>query len=722
MNVSEVNVFSSTSGLNITLEIICHKAKSMLHADWCTCFAPNSQTGKMKALVNWGLSEESYVEFQGFCGNFSLKNFIAAEELEKPVIIDPRDNKQGTAFDGINRLSPGERILICPSLMYGQLFGYMAWGYRLKKSLPSDAIERAEPFADQAALSLKYNQLDKMTRRQNARLAALLDLSTTIYSSLNYTEVLEKVAVYSKDLVGADSCSIYIRKKFSGDLVPLVVKDRRYAEQLKNHVVKAGEYLTGQVVVDGIGKLVNRDSKGVAEVVIPGIEICPSSVISVPLIWSEEILGAITLRKWESGTFGKGDLDILTIFARQAADAIENARLFESLEKAYNELSTTQEQLIMSERLRALGEMAGGIAHDFNNILGIILGKSQILQRITDNEKILNGLKTIEKSAIEGAKTVLRIQEFTRVASPGIESEVDMNQVVRDAVEVTKPKWKDDAQRRGVFIEIKLELTSSQKVSGTPSDLKEAISNLIGNAVDALPNGGSVVISTQDKNEFLQITVADDGVGMDEETAKKIFFPFFTTKSKMGTGLGLAVTYGIISRHKGEISVDSRPGQGSVFSIKLPHLLSREVPNVESGNLTVGDRKARILVIDDDENILNIIYEMLTNCGHSIVTAVGGKEGIEKFQPEAFDMVFTDLGMPEVSGWDVVRNVKNRDSMMPTILISGWGAQLDDEALANSKVDFVVAKPFQLQKLLDIINRAFLVKEGKASHDMALRV
>jgi len=151
-------------------------------------------------------------------------------------------------------------------------------------------------------------------------------------------------------------------------------------------------------------------------------------------------------------------------------------------------------------------------------------------------------------------------------------------------------------------------------------------------------------------------------------------------------------------------------------------LLSREVPNVESGNLTVGDRKARILVIDDDENILNIIYEMLTNCGHSIVTAVGGKEGIEKFQPEAFDMVFTDLGMPEVSGWDVVRNVKNRDSMMPTILISGWGAQLDDEALANSKVDFVVAKPFQLQKLLDIINRAFLVKEGKASHDMALRV
>ncbi|MBD3170651.1 MAG: response regulator [candidate division Zixibacteria bacterium] len=722
MIANDVNIFSSTSGLNITLEVICHKAKLMLNSDWTTCFAPHSKSGKMRALVNWGLSQESFSEFQITCANFGLKKFVREEELEKAIIINPANDNASKIIEHINNATPVERIVVCPCTMYGQLFGYLVWGYGSSRSIPKNYEDMAEPFGDQVALALKYNQLDKMTRRQNARLAALLDLSTTIYSSLNYREVLAKVAVYSKDLVGADSCSIYILKRYDGELEPLVVKDQRYVEQLQNYIIKPGEGITGQVVSEAKGKIVNREDEDSEEFKIPGITSYASSIISVPLIWSDEVLGAITLRKWKVGQFSKGDLDILTIFARQAADAIENARLFESLEKAYNELSAAQEQLIMSEKLRALGEMAGGVAHDFNNVLGIILGRAQLLQQLTKDEKVSNGLKAIENAAVEGSETVRRIQEFTRVSSQGSEAELNVNNIVQEAIEITKPKWKDEAQRKGIFIEVKADLSSEKPVLGSLPDLREVISNLILNSIDALPNGGRIELYTRDTEENLEIICRDNGVGMDEDTSKKVFFPFFTTKSSQGTGLGLAVAYGIITRHKGEITVSSELNKGSMFTIKLPYRVFTAKTEEETPAIEPVDRKAKILVIDDDENIVSILNEMLTYTGHTVTTAYGGQEGIDKFHKEPFDMVFTDLGMPEVTGWDVAQEVKSVDENMPVVLISGWGAQLEDDVLENSSIDFVVAKPFHLDKIVDLINRAFKLRESGERRSMPVRI
>lgn len=719
-NIKEVNVFSSTSGLNITLEIISHKAKEGLNADWITCFAPNSSSGRMRVLVNLGLNNEQFSHFQSECSKFTLRDFIGPEKISQTLIINGKSEEIYGIAELIFGYTDAETITISPSIMYGQLLGYMVCGYNRKKSVPKDINQKAEPFADQMALALKYNQLDKITRRQNARLAALLDLSTTIYSSLNYEDVLEKVAVYSKDLVGADSCSIYIRRKFTGELEPIVVKDFLYSEQLKKHIIKPGEGVTGKAVLEKEGKIANEDEKEAEYFRFLEIKANLSSVIAVPLIWSEEVLGAISLRKWERGRFSKGDLDILTIFARQAADAIENARLFESLENAYNELSTAQEQLIMSEKLRALGEMAAGIAHDFNNLLGVILGNSQLLQRLTDNSKQLGGLRAIEEAALNGAETVRRIQEFTCVASPGKMEEIDPNELIKEAIEVTKPKWKDDAQRKGIFIKIETELNAKKPIFGNLSDLKEAIGNLIRNSVDALPNGGNIIVRSREENDTLYIEVEDNGIGMNEETAKKVFFPFFTTKHKQGTGLGLAVTYGIVSRHKGEITVKSSLGKGTIFRIKLPLKTENVSPAVLEDLTEVRGRKAHILIIDDDENIRNILEEMLNYSGHTVVVAHGGRDGIEKFEPGRFDMVFTDLGMPEISGWDVAREIKNKDKSIPLVLISGWGAQLDEETLQDSGVDLVVAKPFKLEKLIDVVSRAFLIKEGKLKYNSPL--
>ncbi|MCP4634209.1 MAG: response regulator [candidate division Zixibacteria bacterium] len=722
METSNVNIFSSTSGLNITLELICHKAKLMLNSDWTTCFAPNSKTGKMRALVNWGLSQGSFSDFQGCCSKLKINDFVGNMDIQQQSIFNPNKDECADIFLKINEYTPVDRILISRCTLYGQLFGYMAWGYNHKKSIPRDSLDRAEPFADQAALALKYNQLDKVTRRQNARLAALLDLSTTIYSSLNYREVLSKVAVYAKDLVGADSCSIYILKKYSGELEPLVVKDSLYSKQLLEHIIKPNEGITGEVISESSGKVVNASDENKNVLQIPGIPVKPSSLMSVPLKWSNEILGAITLRKWETGNFSKGDLDILMIFARQAADAIENARLFESLEKAYNELSAAQEQLIMSEKLRALGEMAGGIAHDFNNVLGVVLGKSQLIQRFDDIDKIKESIKIIEEAANSGASTVKRIQEFARVSAQGSESEIDINLVINEAIEVTKARWKDEVQRKGIFIEFQLELNAKKPVLGVFSDLREVMSNFILNAVDALPNGGKLCINTEDKDSFLNVVIRDEGTGMDEETAKKVFFPFFTTKSSQGTGLGLAVAYGIITRHKGDISVNSKIGEGTTFTISIPHRIIEQSAEAEDSSGAVSDQKVKVLVIDDDENIRSILYEMLCYSGHKVVTAADGKEGINKFGDDTFDMVFTDLGMPEITGWDVAQEIKRKDKNMPVVLISGWGAQLEDDVLEDSGVDFVVAKPFHLEKILDVIGRSLLLKEGKIKQSSPVRL
>lgn len=728
MNANEVNIFSSTSGLNITLEIICNKAKLMLKSEWVTCLAPSYRTGRMRALVNWGLTKDEFSEFQNLCSEFTLKDIIKEEDGIKSLLIDPQSELPSDLFKYIQESTPARRMLVCPALLYGQLSGYLVWGYSGSQMIPHDAMERAEPFADQVALALKYNQLDRMTRRQNARLAALLDLSTTIYSSLNYQEVLEKVAAYAKDLVGAHSCSIYIYKSFSGDLEPIVVKDKEYSEQLRKYILKPGEGVTGRAVEESSGKIENaytsadREHGGETEFSITGIPVKAASVMSVPLVWSEEVLGAITLRKWESGTFSRGDLDILTIFARHAADAIENAKLFESLEKAYNELSAAQEQLIISEKLRALGEMAGGIAHDFNNVLGIILGRAQLMMNIAQSEQVKKGLKAIENAAVDGARTIKRIQEFTRVSSQVAESEVDINQVIKEAVEMTRPKWKDEVQRKGIFIDVRMDLKAERAIMGNAADLREVLSNILLNSIDALPDGGRIDMESIDEDDFLEVSIRDNGVGMDEETARKIFFPFFTTKNKQGTGLGLAVAYGIITRHRGEVTVESEPGVGSTFIIKFPHSLQRPGAEDSFDGEKLENRKARILVIDDDKNILSILSEMLSYSGHSVVTAANGQEGLEKFDPKDFDMVFTDLGMPEITGWDIAQEVKAKDRKMPVILVSGWGAQLEDEVLDNSGIDFVIAKPFHLDKILETIKRAFLIREGNPARSIPLRV
>jgi len=381
------------------------------------------------------------------------------------------------------------------------------------------------------------------------------------------------------------------------------------------------------------------------------------------------------------------------------------------LKKEIEAREQLESELIKIERLRALGEMSGGVAHDFNNILGAILGRAQLLLEKVDTPSIKKGIEIIEKAALDGAETVRRIQEFTRVrADSSSFKTTDINQVIRDAIEFTRTRWKNEAEAMGRPITIANDFNDIPPVLGDPSGLREVFTNLIINAVDAMPEGGRISIKTEKQAENIMITISDTGKGMSRETKQRIFEPFFTTKGTRGSGLGLSICYGIITRHKGEIVIDSSEGNGSTFTITLPFVRAAEEEK-ESPQATTPVTPAEALVIDDEKIMRTLLSDILKNSGCSVDTAERGDDGLRLFSAKTYDIVFSDLGMEDMSGWEVARHIKDRSPNTPFVLVTGWGKQLSDEDIHKKGVDFVISKPFRIQAIRDIVNRAMAGKK-----------
>ncbi|HSD48947.1 MAG TPA: HAMP domain-containing sensor histidine kinase, partial [Actinomycetota bacterium] len=272
----------------------------------------------------------------------------------------------------------------------------------------------------------------------------------------------------------------------------------------------------------------------------------------------------------EGRQFTERDQRLAEAIADRAGTALEHARLYEELARAYDDLKTAQQHLVQTEKLRALGEMASGVAHDFNNSLAVILGRVQLALRRVEDATLRRWLEIVERAALDASQTVRRIQEFTRIRRDLPTETVDLNRVVRDAVEMTAPRWRDEMQSRGIEVRLIARLGPIPSVAGHPAELREALMNLILNAVDAMPNGGAITVSTEAIETGVEIRVADTGVGMTDAVRQRIFEPFFSTKGMQGTGLGLAMVDGIVSRHGGQVLVESTEGLGSTFQIRLP--------------------------------------------------------------------------------------------------------------------------------------------------------
>lgn len=377
--------------------------------------------------------------------------------------------------------------------------------------------------------------------------------------------------------------------------------------------------------------------------------------------------------------------------------------------KDVTERNDLQQQLIHSEKQRALGIMSGGVAHNFNNVLTGVLGHAQLLQILIpqgkDHQMIHNSLKAIEKSAMDGAAIVRRMQEFTKVSKDRTAAPVDLNRVIEDSLSISKPRWKHEPEARNIKIDVRTEFDDIPLIDGNKSELGEILVNLIFNAVDAMPNGGEISIKTWTEEGWVYLSVSDTGIGMSEETKKRVFDPFFTTKGVKGQGLGMSVVHGIVKRHNGQIDIDSAEGEGTTFTIRfpIPEKVEKEVQREATPKKVA---PARILFIEDEGRSREVLAKIVEVAGHKITLASSGAEGLEMLKGMEFDVLFTDLSMPGMNGWQVAERAKEIDPRIPIVLCTGWGVEVDQRLAEECGIDFIVAKPFEVSQILDVVGKA----------------
>jgi len=379
--------------------------------------------------------------------------------------------------------------------------------------------------------------------------------------------------------------------------------------------------------------------------------------------------------------------------ASQAGVAIQNARLFHELGAALEEVEASQKQLVQAERLSALGEMAAGVAHDFNNLLAVVVGRAEILLAKGQEPDVARDIEIIRTAAWDGAHTVRRIQEFTRTRQTRPAGRVDIPKLLRDVVELTRARWKDEAQSRGLSYDVVVEGGPVPPVAGISAELREVFMNLLINGLDAMPGGGQFVFRVSSDAESVIIAAEDTGCGMSDETRRRVLEPFFTTKGARGTGLGLAVSWGIVKRHGGTIEIESTLGMGSVFMIRLPISVGDLAPEASVSPSRQG-RSGRVLVIDDEMEVRCVLRDMLTPCGHSVLEADSAEAGLALLESESVDVILTDISMPGMSGWDVAAACQRRFPHIPLGFVTGWGDRLDPQETARFGVRFIVSKPF----------------------------
>jgi signal transduction histidine kinase/ActR/RegA family two-component response regulator len=437
------------------------------------------------------------------------------------------------------------------------------------------------------------------------------------------------------------------------------------------------------------------------------------SVVFAPLIVESQVFGVLVCARREADAFSSGECEFLKQLSEHVALASHQARLYGALQQAYDDLRQSQHTVMQQERLRALGQMASGIAHDINNAISpVSLYTESLLEREPNlSERTRSYLTTIQRAIEDVARTVARMREFYRERDAQLTLErVEINRAVQQVIELTRPRWSDLPQARGAMVDLQTYLADSiPEIMGAEHEIRDALTNLIFNAVDAMPNGGTLAVRTRkvtvaDGETRVLIEVTDTGVGMDEDTRRRCLEPFYTTKGERGTGLGLAMVYGMIQRHSAELEIDSAVGKGTTVRLNFPASSSSVVSSPKTKVTAAVKRRLRILLVDDDPLLIKSLQDTLQEDGHMITATHGGREGIEAFtaaskRGECFDIVVTDLGMPHVDGRKVASSVKGISPTTPVVLLTGWGQRLIATNDAPAHVDKVLAKPPRLHEL-----------------------
>ena len=452
------------------------------------------------------------------------------------------------------------------------------------------------------------------------------------------------------------------------------------------------------------------------------------SAVGVPLMVEGKLFGVLISARLKPDDFSSGDCEFLRMLSEHVALAAHQARLHQDLADAYHELRHTQATVLQQERLKALGQMASGIAHDVNNALSPVVGFSDLILKgdFGLNPAGKKYLKYISTAGEDIAHIVARLREFYRTREDDESLQrLNLNILAEQVVDMTRPRWRDIPQSNGLTIEVQTELASDMpKLAGIESEIREALTNLVLNAVDAMPKGGKITVCTRvlrqesGSKHPRQVTVdiSDTGMGMNEETRKRCLEPFFSTKGKRGTGLGLAMVYGVMERHEGNIEIQSELGKGTTFRLIFP-VRTKLGENNEPEESYVAIEPMKILCIDDEPLLRELVKQMLERDGHQVEACDSGQSGLDEFRiarerGNPFDLVITDLGMPYLDGRQVAKMLKQESPATPVILLTGWGAFMKGDGTTHANVDGILSKPPRSRELRETLARLRPAQNG----------
>jgi PAS domain S-box-containing protein len=701
---------SSTLDPTETMRRVAREIARALGADMVGAYLADAEQRFLRPIAGYRVPKELYEKFMRH--PIRIVGHAAMEETWRSrkslwtsdARSDPRIDQES-----VERF-PHQSLLFVPMIVKGEAIGgFIVVWWTERHHFTPDQIRLVEGISDQAAMFIENARLYSEATRRRREAEELARLARMLTESLDAADVGQRIVESSLLLLGGKFSVLRLLQP-DGSLKLIASRGDAAVMGHLLPVMPTGAGVAGRAVTEG------RPVWSPNVFADPGVtmsdelraQIAPlhhSAYLAVPLRVKREIIGVIGIGDSSARSFSDAEVALLQTFADQAAIALENSRLYGDLRTALRAVEESQQRIVQGERLRALGEMAGGVAHDFNNVLAIIVGRAEVLLNETEDAELQRQLNVIIKVALDAAQTVKRIQEFTRMRRARPFQQVNLNQIVEEIVEVTRSRWKDEAQSKGIKYDVVVETTPTPNVAGDPSEIREALINIILNALDAMPDGGHVSLRTAVEGDRVLVVVSDTGVGMSEDVRQRIFDPFFTTKGERGTGLGLSVVYGIISRHSGEIEVQSQLGHGTTFMLRFPSggAMGHEAPR----RLTVRTKaKGRILVIDDEREVAEVLADLLTRDGHGVVLCTDGESGVARFEAEPFDLVITDLGMPGISGWEVARLVKQARPGTPVAMVTGWGDRIDPLEAETRGVDFIVAKPFKRDSVREVVAAA----------------
>ena len=433
-------------------------------------------------------------------------------------------------------------------------------------------------------------------------------------------------------------------------------------------------------------------------------------VLALPMAVGNTLEGILLVGRQNVG-FESGDVEFLRHTATHLATAIHQKQLYADMKEAYDALQHSRKIALQQERLRAMGQMASGIAHDINNALGPISIYSELLLEQEDglSTRGQRFLETIKTAAGDIVHTVDRMRQFYRKPEDNMALQpVELKQICEQVIDLSRPRWKDIPEQKGIVIDIQTAFQPDlPPIAGIDSELREALTNLVFNAVDAMPHGGVLRIATAFRDECVFLEVRDNGVGMDEATLACCLEPFFTTKHERGTGLGLSMVHCVMERRHGKLQIESTPEKGTTMILVFPIFRDQQTAS-RSASPVQPVSSLSILCIDDEARIRMAMKDLLEGDGHRVTLAEGGMQGINLFREalekgEAFDLVFTDLGMPHMDGRQVAAAIKRFKPDTPVILLTGWGKTMNADNVIPENIDQLLAKPPNINEIRQVL-------------------